>query len=102
MHNNISDSKPFHFDMHYEEYIITLALGLTDRVTTILVAACHFCRGFKTFRRSLLKQGEDSMMAVDPLASATKETSQVRIHLSSKHPDISIPGNPGPILVNTS
>ena len=29
-------------------------------------------------------------------------TSQVRIQLSSRHPDIALPENPGPILVNTS
>ena len=29
-------------------------------------------------------------------------TLQVRIQLSSRHPDIALPENPGPILVNTS
>ena len=29
-------------------------------------------------------------------------SSQVRVHLSTQHPDISLPENPGPILVNTS
>ena len=29
-------------------------------------------------------------------------TTQVRIQLSTRHPDISLPENPGPILVNTS
>ena len=29
-------------------------------------------------------------------------TSQVRIQLSSRHPDIALLENPGPILVNTS
>lgn len=28
--------------------------------------------------------------------------SQVRVQLSTRHPDISLPDNPGPILVNTS
>lgn len=28
--------------------------------------------------------------------------SQVRVQLSTRHPDISLPENPGPILVNTS
>ncbi len=28
-------------------------------------------------------------------------TSQVRIQLSTRHPDIALPENPGPILVNT-
>lgn len=28
--------------------------------------------------------------------------SQVKIHLSTRHPDITLPENPGPILVNTS
>lgn len=35
-------------------------------------------------------------------AAATENTSQVRIQLSTRHPDISIPDAPGPILVNTS
>ena len=28
--------------------------------------------------------------------------SQVRVQLSTRHPDIALPDNPGPILVNTS
>lgn len=34
--------------------------------------------------------------------TAAKGTSQVRVQLSTRHPDVSLPENPGPILVNTS
>ena len=34
--------------------------------------------------------------------AGSTSTSQVRIQLSSRHPDIALPENPGPILVNTS
>lgn len=34
--------------------------------------------------------------------SASDYPSQVRVQLSTRHPDISLPENPGPILVNTS
>ena len=34
--------------------------------------------------------------------SASDSTSQVRVQLSTRHSDISLPENPGPILVNTS
>ena len=34
--------------------------------------------------------------------SDSASTSQVRIQLSTRHPDIALPENPGPILVNTS
>ena len=33
---------------------------------------------------------------------ASDSHSQVRVQLSTRHPDISLPENPGPILVNTS
>ena len=37
------------------------------------------------------------------LATPTSDSaSQVRVQLSTPHPDISLPENPGPILVNTS
>ena len=34
--------------------------------------------------------------------SSSDLTTQVRIQLSTRHPDISLTENPGPILVNTS
>lgn len=41
--------------------------------------------------------------SVDGMATSIPEsTSQVRLQLSTRHPDISLPENPGPILVNTS
>ena len=47
------------------------------------------------------------MAAETTLARADNMTipeasSQVRVQLSTKHPDISLTENPGPILVNTS
>lgn len=47
-------------------------------------------------------------MATETLAATASGTaifdppSQVRVQLSTRHPDISLPENPGPILVNTS
>ena len=38
----------------------------------------------------------------DGLVSAAGGQSQVKIQLSTRHPDISLTKNPGPILVNTS
>ena len=34
--------------------------------------------------------------------STPDSATQVRVQLSTRHPDISLPDNPGPILVNTS
>ena len=34
--------------------------------------------------------------------STSDSATQVRVQLSTRHPDISLPENPGPILVNTS
>ena len=34
--------------------------------------------------------------------STPESITQVRVQLSTRHPDISLPENPGPILVNTS
>ena len=34
--------------------------------------------------------------------AASTSPSQVRVQLSTRYPDISLPENPGPILVNTS
>ena len=36
------------------------------------------------------------------IMSTADSTTQVRIQLSTRHSDISLPENPGPILVNTS
>ncbi len=42
-------------------------------------------------------------LSVDPNDNAaTNSASQVRVQISTRHPDISLPENPGPILVNTS
>ena len=49
-------------------------------------------------------------MAQETITTSTNGTanptsnsvSQVRVQLSTPHPDISLPENPGPILVNTS
>lgn len=41
--------------------------------------------------------------SLDGMATSTLDSaSQVRVQLSTRHPDISLPENPGPILVDTS
>ena len=44
-----------------------------------------------------------SRTSVNGIVMSTPDSAtQVRVQLSTRHPDISLPENPGPILVNTS
>ena len=45
---------------------------------------------------------EDAMTGGVNGITQSDSSTQVRVHLSTQHPDIALPENPGPILVNTS
>lgn len=44
----------------------------------------------------------ETIQGIDSGFTDLETNSQIRLNLSTRHPDISLPENPGPILVNTS
>lgn len=44
----------------------------------------------------------ETIQGIDSGFTDLETNSQVRLNLSTRHPDIALPENPGPILVNTS
>ena len=65
--------------------------------------SANFLQNFLGITESIIDRMSDQTLsnsAGDTGDSAS--ISQVRIQLSTRHPDIALPENPGPILVNTS
>ena len=54
-------------------------------------------------RHSISFEIKTTTVSISGMSTGTPDSSsQVRVQLSTRHPDISLPENPGPILVNTS
>ena len=84
-------------------------MPLRKRTEIISGIAHQFPRSFPTAVRcrhpnlfELYDYGHNYHKIVGMATSSVEPSSQVRVQLSTRHPDISLPENPGPILVNTS